>query len=692
MKHLFTFLVPFVVVLSLQAQVPNNTCQSAILLTDLDSWCSDNGAYTTQNATVSGVFVPFCFPLGMSGDVWFRFVANTTDVGISVVGNVPVGPGGTLQNPQFALYEGNCGALNEIQCASDAFGDNVAQTLAGPLNVGETYYIRVDARNGNQGSFQLCVNGFNQIPDPSSDCPTGVVLCDKSPFTVPLLLGAGQQTNEIDPLSCMGQEFSSAWYKWTCDVAGSLTFTLTPTNPTDDLDFMVFELPNGINDCNNKLELRCMASGENIGAPFAQWQPCTGATGLNEQSNDLEEVPGCAPGDDNFLAALQMESGKSYALIVNNFSNTGSGFSVSFGGTGTFLGPKPGIIIDPEVGSQCDLDQIQFSDDSEIPPGFNATYSWTFGGGAQPATATGVGEHDITFNSFGSKSVVLTIETDAGCLVTEVRTIFIEPCCHPDTVLQINLLDVQDPLCFGEASGLIEVAGSGGTGPYLYSLNGNDFQSTGLFQELFSGNYLLYMFDQKGCSDSIPASLFDPPPIQVDAGPDQRLDLGFTTNLVGWVTSPIPEYTNFWTPEEQGRIDCVTCLDSEVAPVTTTTYVLTAIDSLGCRAQDSMQIVIDLLRPIYIPNVFSPNSDGANDFFTAYGGPAATQIRLLRVFDRWGGLMFETRNQLLNDEVQGWNGMYRGKLVNPGVYVYLIEVEFVDGVTGLYKGDVTVLR
>ena len=57
-------------------------------------------------------------------------------------------------------------------------------------------------------------------------------------------------------------------------------------------------MPGGIDDCSNKVELRCMASGENVGAPFAEWEPCTGATGLALASTDFSEFPGRTLGID----------------------------------------------------------------------------------------------------------------------------------------------------------------------------------------------------------------------------------------------------------------------------------------------------------------------------------------------------------------------------------------------------------
>jgi gliding motility-associated-like protein len=691
MRIFITILFSFLGFATSWAQPSNDECINAIPLDDVTNWCSPPAAFTTAGATVSPQANPFCFPPAQSGDVWFSFVAEATDVNITMIGQTPASPGGTLESPQFALYSGNCINLNEIACASDAFNDNIIESFAGPLIVGETYYIRVDARNGNLGSFELCVNNFNEVPEPDSDCPTGVVLCDKSSFTVENLLGDGILTNEIEPSACIGQEFSSAWYKWTCDDPGTLSFTLTPTNPTDDLDFAVYELPNGIDNCNGKILLRCMASGENIGQPFAQWEPCTGPTGLSEGSNDNEEFPGCGPNDDNFVAALDMEAGRSYALIVNNFSNTGNGFSIEFGGTGTFLGPEPDISVEPPEGTQCDIDEVTIINNSTLPPGITGTYEWYFGEGSFPTTANGPGPHDISYSSFGNKSIVLRIETDQGCIVTEVRNLFIEPCCDPATDLGINLEDAIDPICFGDSTGYIEVSGENGTPAYEFSLDGMSFQPFGQFGNVPSGSFTLYVQDIKGCQDSLDVSLFDPPELIVDAGEDQEINLGESTQLdATYFPQSYVLIDTVWT--NSSTLSCTDCFDPGAMPVVPTVYYLTITNEEGCEAVDSVYIFVDPIRPVYIPNAITPNFDGVNDYFTAYGGAAAELIEELLIFDRWGGLLYRADNIPLNDDLQGWDGTSGGRPAGSGVYVFLIKIRFLDGFVGVYSGDINLIR
>ncbi|MEL7222203.1 MAG: hypothetical protein AAGJ93_12845, partial [Bacteroidota bacterium] len=94
--------------MSLWAQPTNDECIDAIPLTELSSWCSVADAFTTINATVSAEASPQCFPNNTDAfDIWFSFTAIASEVSIDVTGAVAVNPGGTLQNPQFALYAGS---------------------------------------------------------------------------------------------------------------------------------------------------------------------------------------------------------------------------------------------------------------------------------------------------------------------------------------------------------------------------------------------------------------------------------------------------------------------------------------------------------------------------------------------------------------------------------------------------------
>nr|HPH21245.1 PKD domain-containing protein [Haliscomenobacter sp.] len=94
----------------------------------------------------------------------------------------------------------------------------------------------------------------------------------------------------------------------------------------------------------------------------------------------------------------------------------------------------------------------------------------------------------------------------------------------------------------------------------------------------------------------------------------------------------------------------------------------------------------------FIPNAFSPNNDGLNDYFTVYGGPfSATKILTLRIYTRWGEMVFEKENFDM-DNLSGWDGRIDGQTPIPGVYVYWVEIEQLGGRRKTYKGDVTLVR
>ncbi len=98
---------------------------------------------------------------------------------------------------------------------------------------------------------------------------------------------------------------------------------------------------------------------------------------------------------------------------------------------------------------------------------------------------------------------------------------------------------------------------------------------------------------------------------------------------------------------------------------------------------------------IFLPNVFSPDDDGKNDFFTPFvdlGGEPT--VELLRIYDRWGGLVFEKKDFQPNNEPEGWNGSWAnlGKKVANGVYVFYCQIGFANGSRLTKTGNVTVAR
>ncbi|MFK7932187.1 MAG: hypothetical protein AB8G22_01675, partial [Saprospiraceae bacterium] len=257
------------------AQPANDECDGAIEITNV-SGCSEVAAFSNEGATAGNLGEPACFN-SIENDVWFSFIAIATDVTLTVVGQTESAAGGTLQRPEAAMYRtDNCMNFNEIQCESAIGNNNIVELYKGGLEVGQRYYFRVQGRGGRMGTFELCLDNYNPPVNPGSDCATSSVLCDKSTFVVQQVIGAGDDPDEAGDSGCLGgflgnSESNSTWFTWTAKTSGTLTFTLTPLNVPDDLDFVIYELPNGVEDCSGKEEARCMAAGD-----FDFPSPCMG--------------------------------------------------------------------------------------------------------------------------------------------------------------------------------------------------------------------------------------------------------------------------------------------------------------------------------------------------------------------------------------------------------------------------------
>ncbi len=699
MRHFFQVFLLLLLSSPVWAQVANDECINATSLGSITNYCSNPGQFTNVGATGSALPVPFCFPDTLTQDVWFSFTATATNASIRVIGQLERESGGSITAPQFVLYDASCTMPTEIICASDGFGVNLIEAITDDLQPGELYFLRVAARDQIEGTFQLCIDLFDFVPEPKSDCVDGVILCDKSSFTVASLQGGGNDVTEIDDASCLYNEFAprqtesgSVWYRWTCDTAGTLGLELRPTNPTDDLDFSVYELPGGIDDCAGKELLRCIASGENIGQPFSDWERCTGVTGLREGDGDDTEIPGCQVGDNNFGEALQMEAGKSYAMIVNNFSQTGNGFTINFTGSGTFQGPKPAFAIDPETGSQCDNDVITFTNQSTLTPGASGSYDWFFGSFADRPQASGNGPFQITYNSFGEKVITLRVTSSEGCVVTETREIFIEPCCEASTPLIAAEPAGIDPVCAGTATGSFTTSVLTGVPDFVYSINGGPFLSDTAYTGLFADEYTIFVQNIKGCVDTVYVELFDPPATEVEIGDNLNAELGERI-VVSAQTNIAGPGTYMWS-----GVDSLLCLNPECSEVeiiagNPAELMVFFTSDEGCVASDLLQIDVRKVRPLYVPNAFSPNIDGVNDNWTIYGPEGiVTRINSVQVFDRWGNRVWEASNLPLNDPTVGWDGRFRGEALNPAVFAFYAEVEYVDGVVLPVTGDINLIR
>jgi gliding motility-associated-like protein len=304
--------------------------------------------------------------------------------------------------------------------------------------------------------------------------------------------------------------------------------------------------------------------------------------------------------------------------------------------------------------------------DGGLPP---YTFSWS--NGSQNGQAIGL----------GAGWVSVTVTDEVGCVA--VDSVFLE---SPDSLL-FDFAETQ-PDCFTGALGAIAINQvSGGQAPYQFAINQKGWQPGPLFQDLPAGNYQVLVADVNGCQASSAAYLKPYTELFVYLGQDETIEFGDSVTLKPFILPFSLMDSIYW-----GGVDCPGCLQVTVVPGVTSTYTVTAVDSLGCRVSDELEVVVNKNLDVYIPNVFSPDNNGINDLFVIFGGSQLVRVRELQIFNRWGEAVFTHFNFPPNDLAFGWDGTHRGQRLDPAVFVYFALLEFLDGSTKLVKGDVTLMR
>lgn len=170
--------------------------------------------------------------------------------------------------------------------------------------------------------------------------------------------------------------------------------------------------------------------------------------------------------------------------------------------------------------------------------------------------------------------------------------------------------------------------------------------------------------------------LVSPSLAEINVGQEVQLNTESTPNITNL------SYT--WTPAL--GLSCSDCANPIASPSATTTYTVFVIDQNGCQASANATVMVSENCPdLFFPTMFSPNSDGNNDYFCAFGGCISSIS--LKIYNRWGEVIFNA-----SDVSECWDGKHLGKFVNNGAYVYKAQVSQTNGEPRLFSGIVTVVR
>ncbi|GAA4329797.1 PKD domain-containing protein [Flaviaesturariibacter amylovorans] len=215
------------------------------------------------------------------------------------------------------------------------------------------------------------------------------------------------------------------------------------------------------------------------------------------------------------------------------------------------------------------------------------------------------------------------------------------------------VLDVlkEDARC-GGANGKALIRSGGGTLPHSYSWSPVS-SSTTSNESLLPGNYSVTVTDAQGCTAPADFTIGNIDDLSVSLGADTVLCAGETLRL-----EPGTFATYRWQDGSTASSYVVT---------QSGTYSVRVTSAEGCTAEDRVTVTVDC-SDVYFPTAFTPNNDGRNDAFGPVGNVAALRDYQLKIYGRWGQLLFESNNPF-----RRWDGRLSGDPGGSQVYVWIAQ-------------------
>jgi gliding motility-associated-like protein len=605
------------------------------------------------------------------------------NVCVNGMATAPTATGSTLDGNDVLVYTLHTGNSNALGTVISNSANPTFSFVPGSMTAGTVYYISAVAGNNN-GSGGVNLNDpclsvsvgtpvvFNALPTVSISGSTTICQGQTAQFSV-TLTGVGPFTVNF---TVNGSPQSQV-------VPSPGTFQLPAVNATTTVT-LVGVMDNGTGCSNTASGSATITVNPNVtaGTSIGNLTFCQGAT----QPFDLDDqLTGATPGGQwngpSGVVAGGQVNPSTFAPGVYDFTYTVQGMGNCPDDSETVsltINAAPVANAGPDQTLTCDMTAVPLGGSTTTP---GATYLWTGGTVANPMAATTATSLPGTY--------VLTV-TNQGCVATDEVVVD-----QLNSVPNISII-ISDVNCFGEADGFVEIDSVwGGVPPYLYSLNNSPFSNSTQFGNLGPGTYDIEVMDAGGCSTESSFSIAEPIEVTVQIvgnfpGASPVLDLGDDLVLSLLSTPPSNQMDSIlWSTA--GLNNCANCPTITVSPTAQTTYTVQVSEN-GCLATDDITVFVNKDRPVYIPNAFSPNSDGINDLFTIYAGKSVAKIKSFLVFNRWGESMYSYFDFTPNDPNIHWDGTFKSKELQPAVFTWFAEIEFTDGKVEVYKGDVTLIR
>lgn len=333
----------------------------------------------------------------------------------------------------------------------------------------------------------------------------------------------------------------------------------------------------------------------------------------------------------------------------------------------------------------CDSGMITIADSTT----FNdpvARYHWDMGDGTIYNTASPGTHH---YKNPGIYNILFHATTQTGCSDT-LRQGPIKIVQSPDITVQTDSI-----ICVNEQllhTGIMNRPDTSLVRWQWFFPNGNtsDIQNPIPQQYVTAGTFQMktYAINSSGCADSVTKTLYVNPLPTAELPASLTTYVGIPITLPATYSSGVRSYS--WDPP--ATLNCATCPQPIASPKFNTRYAVNYTDSNGCKNTSVVQVIVLCKGAnVFVPNTFSPNGDGANDVFYVRG-KGLDRVKSIRVFNRWGEIVFEQRDFPVNNPSFGWDGKYKGNKAVPDVYVYQVEVFCENSEIIRFEGNIALIK
>ncbi|MFH0864576.1 MAG: gliding motility-associated C-terminal domain-containing protein, partial [Bacteroidota bacterium] len=363
-------------------------------------------------------------------------------------------------------------------------------------------------------------------------------------------------------------------------------------------------------------------------------------------------------------SVLYVSQAGAYSVIVSN--NCGSDTSVQV--TVSQM-PLPTALISPSGAvSICQGGTALLN--SNTDQGYS--YQWQMNG----ANISGAIDSIYTAMVPGNYTVVVTNNCGSATSLPVTVTVLLPPRAMAVPTGPVNF-------CAGGS--VILIANSDTSIAYQWQMNGTDISgaTSSTYNANQAGDYSVIASNICGSDTSafIIVDIYQSP--SVDAGDSITIIAGASTTLTATATDGTSPYTYNWNPPS--TLDNPLVQNPVASPLETTTYTIIVTDANGCSSTDTVTVYVDYEMDIYLPTGFSPNGDNENDVLYVRGH--GIKYLDLIIYDRWGEKIFETTHQ-----ADGWDGTYKGKALDPAVFVYYLNAIFYNNEEVTKKGNITLVK